>query len=526
MRTIKKKGPILDMRKIPVIDLFAGAGGLAEGFSSVTRKGERLFQIGLSVEKDTAAHKTLELRSFLRQFPINEIPEAYYKAVCESNIIIREQNISSLFKEYPEQYKNAQKEAFLHELGTDSSKAIDERISQTLNGYANWVLIGGPPCQAFSLAGRSRVGGISAEDHRVYLYEEYLRVIAKFEPAVFVMENVKGLLSAKVNEVSVFNMILEDLKEPYKIFEMESGAEYTIHSLVSENIESPTDYLIKSEDYGIPQKRHRVILLGVRNDIDLIPEKLLKRKSHVSIDSVVEDLPIIRSKLNRQFSHYEGVEKKRKYRSVQDSSEIWQKTAIDHLAQLSKLYGFQNYGLNFKFQQLSTGSEYIEESVAGVADKSLQMWYKDSNLKGVLNHVSRSHLVDDLMRYLFAAIYSDKYSTSPKLTDYKNFSAKLLPDHRSADSGKFADRFRVQVKGYPATTITSHISKDGHYFIHYDPEQNRSLTVREAARIQSFPDNFLFRGSRTQQFHQAGNAVPPYLAFQIGHIVTKLLSHV
>lgn len=514
------------MKKTLVIDLFAGAGGLAEGFSSVIEKGERLFQIGLSVEKDTAAHKTLELRSFIRQFPVSEIPAAYYKAVCESSIIIREQNIISLFEEYPEQYENAQKEAFLHELGRDASKAIDDRISQALNGHKNWVLIGGPPCQAFSLVGRSRVGGISAEDHRVYLYREYLRVIAKFEPAVFVMENVKGLLSAKVNEESVFQMILEDLKEPYKVFEMESGAKYTIHSLVSENIESPSDYLIRSEHYGIPQRRHRVILLGVRNDIDVIPEKLLKRKSLVSIDSVIEDLPIIRSKLNRQFTHYEGSEQKRKYKSIHDSSEVWQKTAIDHLTQLSKLHGLQDYGLNYKFEQLTIGSEFIKESVVGVVEASLKMWYEDSNLKGVLNHVSRSHLVEDLMRYLFAAIYSDKYLTSPKLTDYKQFSTKLLPDHRNADSGKFADRFRVQLKGYPATTITSHISKDGHYFIHYDPEQNRSLTVREAARIQSFPDNFLFRGSRTQQFHQAGNAVPPYLAFQIGHIVTKILSHV
>ena len=150
-------------------------------------------------------------------------------------------------------------------------------------------------------------------------------------------------------------------------------------------------------------------------------------------------------------------------------------------------------------------------------------WVRDPNLGGVTLHESRSHMKDDLIRYGLLAGLAERTGRSLKLTDAA-FQA-FLPAHRNVGKPDtpFTDRFRVQMWDEPSTTVVSHISKDGHYYIHPDPSQMRSLTVREAARLQSFPDNYYFRGGRTQQYHQVGNAVPPLLAKQLGARVAELL---
>ena len=164
------------------------------------------------------------------------------------------------------------------------------------------------------------------------------------------------------------------------------------------------------------------------------------------------------------------------------------------------------------------GNEFIQCD-APVA-KELQWWFNDPKLGGVCNHATRSHMLKDIYRYIYAACFAQIHDRSPKLSEYP---ADLLPEHENAKSGDFNDRFRVQIYRHPATTVTSHISKDGHYYIHPDPHQGRSLTVREAARLQTFPDNYYFCGNRTQQYAQVGNAVPPLLARQVAEIVNDIL---
>lgn len=508
-------------KKVPIIDLFAGPGGLAEGFSSlVDDENKRYFNIKLSIEKDPHARETLKLRSFVRQFPYQDLPEEYYQFLQQKI------TIKKLYDSYPQESKEADIEAWQATLGETSEAEIDKRITDGLEGERDWVLIGGPPCQAYSLVGRSRVGGINEADHRVGLYKEYLRIIAAHQPAVFVMENVKGLLSAKIGDEKIFDNIKADLEDPSSVFPQYDSMNYRIRSLVREVVKTDSDYLIKSELYGVPQKRHRVILLGIRQDIEH-EAGVIDIKDKINLRSIIGELPKVRSGIYREFVKTEVVyiegkpKKKRHYKPLRDSFESWKLLVERYAADLDDL-------LHDKFRAdnelpESIGSEYIVGDSFVSDEHSLFRWYSDDKIGGVINHQSRGHLTLDLKRYLFSSLYTRKFKKFPRMEDYRKFGEDLIPDHENAESGKFNDRFRVQVPDEPATTVTSHISKDGHYFIHYDPLQCRSLTVREAARIQTFPDNYFFCGSRTQQFHQVGNAVPPYLAYQISKVVIKIL---
>ena len=152
--------------------------------------------------------------------------------------------------------------------------------------------------------------------------------------------------------------------------------------------------------------------------------------------------------------------------------------------------------------------------------RELRDWIFDEQLRMLPNNETRAHMPADLTRYLFAAAFGCAFGRSPKTFD---FPEALMPDHANWRTGHFDDRYRVQLADGPCTTVTSHLSKDGHSFIHPDPGQCRSLTVREVARLQTFPDNYFFQGTRTQQYVQVGNAVPPFLARQIALTLSSVL---
>ncbi len=515
---------IVKTGEVLVIDLFAGPGGLGEGISSCRHEnGSRPFQIGLSVEKDPNAHKTLTTRAFFRK--VKGLPSGlddYYEYVRGN--LSRE----ALFQRYPEQAKEANIETLEgpKELGVDNN-LIHERIRELAEKHSGpTVVIGGPPCQAYSLAGRSRNAGIenykAEKDSRSFLYLQYLKVLSIAKPNVFIMENVRGILSAKLNGKVMFPQLLKDLRNPSRVTKVKSGPKYKIYSLVAsaDNPDNPQykdsrDFLIKSEEYGIPQARHRVILIGVREDIKAVPSTLKKAVDTISVDRVLGDLPPLRSGFSKKIENEQLVwtrfiSKNAKYlKKLLLKSRLYSNDIIDDL----DIEPFDN------LKRVESQHENIGKTQLSYP---LRNWLLDENLKCVLNHETRGHMDTDLLRYAFCAIHAKlNYGVSPKS---KDFPKELAPNHKNWESGNHADRFRVQSANKFATTITSHISKDGHYFVHYDPKQCRSLTVREAARLQTFPDNYFFEGGRTQQYVQVGNAVPPFLAQQIGKVVMKLLN--
>lgn len=392
------------------IDLFAGCGGLSEGFY------KQGFKALTHIEFDHYACKSLRTRMKYYGYAENEI------SVLEKDIT--DDNILTLIE--------------------------NEIKSQTVD-----LLIGGPPCQAYSSLGRAKDENGMQDDPRNFLFESYERILSHFKPKVFVFENVTGLLTAKLGNKKIVDIILKKLGQEYKL------------------ISNPNEMVLNSCDYGVPQIRKRIILIGVRKDIGLDPQEIYKG--------------IIKTHYNPESSDYEKA-KRKKFVTVED--------AISDLPSLKAGQGKKKVT-----HRINKWNEFLES-----------IRTKNNNI--LLDHVARNHNDSDKKRYF--AMSKNKWTFQELL--------EKRPDLNHLKQRVFGNSYVVQFWDMPARTIIAHLYKDGNQFIHPDSKQERTLTPREAARLQSFPDDFVFEGSKTQQYKQIGNAVPPLMAEAIAKSIKKALS--
>ena len=502
------------------MDLFAGPGGLAEGFSAYRQPdGSRRYRIALSVEKDRVAHRTLRLRAFLRKFPTG-FPQRYYDFL--NGVLPEEPDWATL---YPRRWAAACDETRCLELGTsEASTFLQGWIAKIRKKHGGrTVLLGGPPCQAYSVIGRSRNAGNAEykadEDDRQSLYEQYVEVLSRLQPAVAVMENVRGMLSARLNGEPIFPKVMRRLRHAggYRLFAL---APRSVGPSWQDGLESE-DFLVHAEQYGVPQTRHRVFVICVRCDVAAAmeeehPPRLEPRDDAVPLADIIGAMPRLRSRLSRDDDPG----------SWQDAVRASHDLIAANQPEMSSAEEARFRGALACALAAATGPARPYREARGHTrlpagcPRELRDWLFDEQLRMLSNNETRAHMAADLTRYLFAAAFGGAFGRSPKTFD---FPEALMPNHANWRTGHFDDRYRVQLADGPCTTVTSHLSKDGHYFIHPDPGQCRSLTVREVARLQTFPDNYFFQGTRTQQYVQVGNAVPPFLARQIAQTLSTVL---
>jgi len=338
------------------------------------------------------------------------------------------------------------------------------------------------------------------------------------------MENVSGLLSAKLDSEPVFDLIRNELTR------MDGRRDYELVALDPRPTNlcgkfGPADFLVKAEAHGVPQARHRLLLVGLRMDVaaelrskEGVSLPRITRLPEISAGAMLDSLPRLRSGLSMR--EQDDDEWHKVMRTVMSNvcralpkRSNKQKPVAEKARELRDLH--RESGL------LERSSRSLNIRMSAKVPKALRTFIERPDMRHLFGHETRSHMQEDLERYFFAAVHALVNQRSPVASE---FPAELAPAHANWNSGSFADRFRVQVHDKPSSTITSHISKDGHFFIHPDALQCRSLTVREAARMQTFPDDYLFLGPRTAQYVQVGNAVPPYLARQVAAALYEALS--
>ncbi len=396
------------------IDLFSGAGGLSEGFI------EAGFNPIAHVEIDSNACKTLETRLVFHKLNKENKLDFYYDYLLGK--FSREKFISKFGNiEISNSVINTA-------IGGANNNDIFNQINILANNQEIDLVVGGPPCQAYSLIGRARDKNGMKDDSRNYLYKEYAKFLKEYRPKIFVFENVLGLVTANGGK------FFTNMKAYFKRIGYELN--YSIET---------------SSDYGVLQKRKRIILIGWRKDIDFQLPKFNKIENNWTVNNLLSDLKKLQP-------------------------------------------GEQNNVTKYKTDTTNYLSEFALRN----------------GVDFVTQHIARPHNKRDLEIYK-RAIRKWEKGERLKYSD--------LPEHLTTHKNKtsFLDRYKVVDANSHSHTMVAHIAKDGHHYIYPDKKQVRSLSVREAARIQSFPDNFYFEGGRTAAFRQIGNAVPPLMANEIAN---------
>lgn len=409
------------------IDLFAGAGGFSEGFK---RAG---FKSVAHVEVDPAACFTLKTRLAYHYLTENNKSDIYIKYL--KGEINRDQLYSFIPSRVLESVINLS-------IGNKNNPKIFQIIEKLNDKRDIDIIVGGPPCQAYSLVGRSRDENSMQGDPRNYLYIQYGRFLKKFSPKLFVFENVIGLLSAEngkyFKNIQTYYRRLGYVVEPFKV---------------------------NANEFGVLQNRRRVVIIGWKKDLNLsIGELADQGSSKYRVQSVFKDLPKLHAGggKNKYLKYTEGINAYLRFAKIRNCIRI------------------------------------------------------------LTQHIARPHTEQDKEIY---RITIEKWKTNKERLDYNDLPARLKTHNNRA---AFLDRFKVVADNMPySQTVVAHIAKDGHYYIHPDIKQNRSISVREAARLQSFPDDYYFEGTkdgqiRTPAYRQIGNAVPPLMAEKIAG---KLISY-
>lgn len=402
----------MSKKKYTFIDLFAGCGGLSEGFY---RQG---FKALAHVEIDHWACETLRTRM------------QYYG------------------------YKDYEREVIEQDITSDD---ILDKIDDAVNGRTVDIIIGGPPCQAYSTAGRVRDGKRMATDPRNYLFESYVKILEHYLPKFFVFENVTGLLSAQVKNAPIFPKILKALGNKYKV------------------IDNPEVLIHNTADFGVPQLRKRVIIIGVRKDLN-------KEVIELYYD-------VLRTHWNPETPEKERKGKKR---------FVDVRHAIGDLP------------------PVEPGCDMSSQDFVYPCNNEFLKRIGKPGLHPLLDHIARNH--NELDRERFQVMIHNHWTFGQLRRE--------MPQYEHEHARVFDNSYVVQWWDLPSKTILAHIHKDGFQFIHPDEAQRRTFTVREAARIQSFPDDFEFKGSRGEKYKQIGNAVPPLFAEALAKSIKKNLDDI